>query len=345
MKLERKPLKIVPGAILILAILSAAYFWHFHAGTFEKEHLSHSEMRLLMDTVITINVYTPEAEVAKYALEKGFAEFEKVEKQASFHLEKSELNLLNRKKTIKPGPVLADLLSLTKKFHQETDGYFDPTFAKLHQAYGFYDKKGRLPDSDELSLALSHTGYGKQVEYNNQNGQYNLASGALLDFGGLAGGYAIEKAAQAMRRASCTVFLIDDSGDIWLEGNKPDGSPWRIAVRDPRDNGTLAVVESMEPVAISTSGNYERFVTVDGKKYGHIMNPLTGRPADYYQSLTIVASTALQADAYSTSLYAMPPAELFAWAEARSVPILVLTSNNELRLNRAGEKWFKNLKK
>lgn len=301
-----------------------------------------SEMRILMDTIITIKVYQ-EPKIAKISIDKGFAAFSEVEQITSFHLKGSGLSELNLTGKVSPDPVLASIIFLTNDLHEKTLGYFDPTFARLQKAYGFYDEVGRLPGGTELKDLLTHTGWKANVK--TDSGEIYLASGSLIDLGGIAGGYAIELAAKEMRAQGCRAFLIDDAGDIWFEGKKPDNSPWRISVRDPRDNSSLAIFESFESVAISTSGNYERFVTVNGKNYGHIMDPLTGMPADYYQSVTVIASSPVEADVFSTAIYAMPPEMGLKWAEENSIPALCLTTDNQIRISRAGERWFRLLKK
>ena len=302
-----------------------------------------SEIRLMMDTMVTIKVYARK-KIAEKAINQGFKQFAQVENTVSFHQSDSSLSKLNQNNKIKAKGIIKDLLEITTKYFEITDKYFDPTFARLQQAYGFYDKSGRLPNEEEIENLIKTTGWNEKVTYDKVANQYNLASGSIIDLGGVAGGYAIEKAAQAIKETGCKDFLIDDGGDIWVEGNKPDNSPWTVAVRDPRNNKIMAVVESYQNAAISTSGNYERFVVVDGKKYGHIMNMVTGKPADFYKSVTVIASSPIEADVFSTAFYAMPPQQAFTWAEAKQLAVLCLTSNDKLKMTKAGKRWFKILK-
>ena len=295
------------------------------------------ESRLLMDTIISLRAYPP---VKQEQVDAAFAEFSKVESAASFHLESSELTALNHNGSLAATSSLTPLLQTAIDYHAQTDGYFDVSFASLQKAYGFYSGEGRLPDEAELAgLLRDRCGLSKVLQQSAQG--FTLASGSLLDLGGIAGGYAIEKAARVLREAGCSGFLIDDAGDIWVEGSKPDGSAWRIAVRDPRDNGTLALIETRTPLAISTSGDYERYITVDGKRYGHIMNPHSGRPVDYYSSVTIIASEPVAADALSTAVFAMPPELAFKWVEERNLAALFLTSTGTIHLSSAGRQYFR----
>lgn len=327
--------RIITGAFFLL--LAAGIFLHLRAGL-PRELVN--ESRMLMDTVISIKAWPGNSQAA---VDIAFAEFAATEKLASFHLENSELATLNRTGQLTTNASLSELLTISQDYHKQSQGFFDPSFALLQKAYGFYDGQGRLPDDEELHKLLA-TGCGFEKVLTRNGDKWGLASGSLIDLGGIAGGYAIERARKALLVAGCTAFLIDDAGDIWFEGLKPDGKAWRIMVRDPRDNGALAYVESFEPLAVSTSGDYERFITVAGKNYGHIMNPFTGRPVDYYSSVTIVASTAIAADALSTAVFAMPPEIAFNWVEQQNLAALFLTSSGTVHLSGAGQKFFTSVK-
>ena len=321
---------------LILLVFVAAVVVSMHRGRVGP----YSESRMLMDTIITIKAYPAESEQAVAA---AFAAFEEIENLASFHRSETEVFKLNHTGRLPLNTPLVPLLDICRHYYHFSDGYFDPSFAILQKAYGFYSQEGRLPEDAEITYLLGHScGFDRVLTVDADN--IFLASGSLIDLGGIAGGVAIEKAAKILKNAGCTGFLIDDDGDIWFEGTKPDASLWRIAVRDPRDNGALAIVESQQSLAISTSGDYERFVTVNGKRYGHIMNPLTGRPVDYYSSVTVVASSAIAADALSTSIFAMPAEKAFVWVEKNSVPALFLTSGGEVHVSLSGQQYFKEVK-
>lgn len=325
--------------LIFLATAIVLLLWPYF-GNLGRSARPYDESRLMMDTVITIKAYP---EDSGKAVDKAFAVFAEVEAMASFHKPDSELTRLNETLSLPTTSSASELLHLCTDYHYFTRGYFDPSFARLQKAYGFYDNAGCLPDEEEISrLLATNCGLEKVLSCDEQT--IKLASGSLLDLGGIAGGYAIEKAKVVLRETGCQAFLIDDAGDIWFEGQKPDGKPWRIAVRDPRDNGALAIVESREPIAISTSGDYERFITVNGKRYGHIMNPHTGHPVDYYKSVTIVANSAVAADALSTAVFAMPPEKAFAWVEEYAVAALFLTASDTIHLSSCGRQFFSEIK-
>lgn len=326
--------KLSGGGIVLALIGCVLYFLPL-----SDKYLPYRESRLLMDTLITIQVYHHEPSKISQA---GFRQFELVEKNASFHLSDSELSRLNAGELLPHNSSMSVILNFAVEYFKLTEGYFDPTFAIIQMAYGFYNNKPRLPSDNEIKYMLENLCGLQKVFFIDDKG-FKLASGSLIDLGGLAGGYAIEKAADAMREAGCNTFLIDDAGDIWFEGLKPDNKPWRIAVRDPRDNSNLAYIESFGSLAISTSGDYERFIEIKDKKYGHIMNPHTGRPVDYYSSLTIIASEPIIADVFSTAIFAMPPEKALDFVETRNIAALFLTKKGEVVISTAGKIYFTGL--
>jgi FAD:protein FMN transferase len=296
---------------------------------------------LLMDTLIQLTVYGP-VDTAQTAATAALAAMKAVEDTASFYKPDSELTRLNRDRSLRPSPRLAGLLHAASAAVEMSGGVFDPTFSALYEVYGFYDKIGRRPTRDELSVALARTGWSRHVSWDGES--VHLASGVRLDLGGIAGGLAVEEAAAALRAASATTFFIDDSGDLWMEGGKPDGRPWNVAVKDPRGGDWLARVESVDPVAISTSGDYERFVEIEGVRLNHIFDPRTGLPAAFYQSVTVIASRPIDADVLSTTLFALSPAEADEFCRRHHIPALFLGADGTTWLSEAGPAWFRTVK-
>jgi len=323
--------------VLILLIL-ACFAFLYGCG---QSRQYHDESRMLMDTIISIRAY-PAA--SSPAVARAFEVFAAVEEMASFHRDSSELSALNRAMSLQPSASFTSLINQAFQYYSLSEGYFDPSFAAVQKAWGFYGGVGRLPPADELEQILAENTGLERILTRHADGSLALASGSLIDFGGLAGGHAIELAAEVLRKSGCTAFLIDDAGDIWFEGTKPDGSKWRVAVRDPRDNGVLAMIESATPLAVSTSGDYERFVTIDGQNYGHIMNPHTGRPVEYYSSVTVVTDSPVAADALSTALFAMPPEKASQFCRQHGIAALFLDKTGNITVTDAGRQFFQQVK-
>lgn len=337
----KKRLILSSVSIVLLLVLSSWFYIH-------GDSLYFSDTRLLMDTFYTIKVYGVRG---YFGMQAAFKKVKEIENLTSFYKPESGLYTLNKtgkyiyNTNNKHNMDLLKTIALGAKYmYENTDGYFDPSFAALHELYGFHspEKVGRLPSDSELKYTLLKCGYNHVLHM--KENEMTLNEGAMIDFGGIVGGYSVLTAREILRAAGCKAFLIDDAGDIWFEGEKPDKSPWRIEVRDPRDGKSLAMIESKTPLAISTSGDYERYVTVNGKKYGHIMDPKSGKPADYYDSVTVVTLDPIQSDVLSTAIFAMPPEKAYKWANDKNIAALFLEKNGKIYVTNKGKIYFSNIK-
>lgn len=201
-----------------------------------------------------------------------------------------------------------------------TDGAFDVTVAPVMDAWGFGGGTYRVPAEEELEALLSRV--GAQGVTLSPGGAAH-AQGVQIDLGGIAKGYAGERVRGILRAAGVTSAAIDLGGDVCVLGSKPDGSAWRVAVRDPeKDDGLLGVL-ALEDCFAVTSGAYERGFEENGVRYHHIIDPATGRPAQSgLKSVTVVCGDGAQADALSTAVFVMGEERalaLYAAAEERGL--------------------------
>lgn len=300
-----------------------------------------TETRLAMDTVVTIKAWGPDA---KLAIKSAFEIIDTLERQVSFHKEGSELSRLNKEKSITTYKHnFEELLSLAMDAYKKTDGYFDPTFASLNRLYGFYNEPGDVleaPPEDSLLAQTLAQKTGLLRLLSKKNNKLELDSEAEIDLGGIAGGYAMGIAVQVMASCDCETFMIDNGGDIVVKGAKPDGSPWVMGVFNPVTKKNCARVRLGSGLALATSGSYERFVSIAGKQYGHIMNPHSGRPAEEFVSVTVIAGTPVEADVWSTALFAMPRDKALSRADELKLPALFITAEGELLFSKAGKEHF-----
>ena len=335
--------KLILSSITVLLLVLFSSWFYVHGDS-----LFFSDTRFLMNTAYTIKVYSIKGYLGMQA---AFKKIDEIEKQTSFYKESSGLYTLNKTGKYEYNfnnkykrDLLREIAIQAKFMYENTNGYFDPSFAALHEIYGFHtpDKTGRLPNEKELADTLLKCGYSNVLRINEKD--LTIASGSMIDFGGIVGGFSVIYAREILKAAGCKAFLIDDAGDIWFEGEKPDKSSWKVAVRDPRDGGNLAIIESKTPLAISTSGDYERYVVVDGKRYGHIMDPKTGKPAAYYDSVTVVTLDPIQSDVLSTALFAMPPEKAYKWADEKMIAALFLAKDGTIKVSNKGKLYFSNIK-
>lgn len=164
-------------------------------------------------------------------------------------------------------------------------------------------ENGHLPSNDEILSSLSHFGTDK-VRIKNNTIQL-LDSEMTIDLGGIAKGYATQKVKEELIRMGCKHGFINAGGNIVLIGNKTNGDPWSVGVQDPDSGSSLLAIKLNKDKSIVTSGDYQRFYTVNNEKYTHIIDPSTGYPAKYLRSVTVICNDSAKADALSTTLFCM----------------------------------------
>ena len=216
----------------------------------------------------------------------------------------SQVYALNHRSTptLSLSPELSALLEQALLLAKQTEGAFDPTVYPLVQAWGFTTDTYRVPTQQTLQSLLPLADY---TALSLEGSSLTLPDGVQLDFGGIAKGWAGDRAAQQLRGRGVTSAILRLGGNIHTIGAKPDGSPWRVGIEDPDTGSTLAAV-SVTDRAVVTSGSYQRYFTQDGQRYHHILDPDTGRPADSgLTSVTVVGDYGARCDALSTALFVM----------------------------------------
>jgi len=200
-----------------------------------------------------------------------------------------------------PGAISCDdetlrLLSCAERLYGLSGGLFDATSGVLRRAWDF--KTPRLPDAAELLPLLALVGWDK-VERSGRSVRLPLA-GMELDFGGFGKEYAADRAAALIAGMGITHGYVNLGGDIAVIGPQPDGSPWPVGVQNPRQRGSLIGNIPLAHGGLTTSGDSEKFFDLGGRRYCHILNPLTGFPVHHWASISVQASTTLAAGALST---------------------------------------------
>lgn len=283
-----------------------------------------------MDTYITMTAYGRNAETALTEAEERLTELEKL---WSVTVPGSDIYAVNHGggQPVRVSGDTAELLSFVLKMAEETNGALEPTIYPVLSAWGFTTEENRIPSDDEIFELLKNVGY-EQVRLDGSN--VLLENGMMLDLGAVGKGYAGDLVVQVLQENGINSALLDIGGNIQAVGTKPDGSPWRLGLRDPFSGGTLGVLE-ISSMAVVTSGNYERYFTgEDGKQYGHIINPVTGYPAESgLASVTVIAEEGRLCDALSTSLFVMGPERAVEyWRQHRDFDMLLITEDGEIYL-------------
>jgi thiamine biosynthesis lipoprotein len=260
-----------------------------------------------MGTAIRVEVWHERASEARAAIEAVLAEIDRIERLMSTYREDSELSRINRTAAEGPVPIgaeLADLIARSLEFSDLTEGAFDVTYASVGHLYDY--RKGVKPSTERIEEALPAVDYRHlrldrerlRIEYSRE--------GVVVNLGGIAKGYAIERAAGLLRERGIRHALVNAGGDTRFLGDRR-GRPWLVGVRHPDDPRGIVTRIPVADEAVSTSGDYERFFDLDGERYHHIINPSTGTSARDVRSVTVIGPDATTTDALSTSVFVLGP--------------------------------------
>jgi FAD:protein FMN transferase len=272
--------------------------------TFELERA-----RALMGTLARVSARAPDSLACEQAVEAAYREVVLVDRLMSTYRSDSEISELNRNGAdgwVSLDPLVVDVLGAAVAFSRETAGAFDPALLPLMELWGFRGGDLKVPSSAMLSEVMDRSNYRHIVLDPEPLRARFDRQGVGIDLGGIAKGYALDRAASAMRQAGATGGLVDLGGNLAVFGEMPVSG---IGVADPKHPGLLLGVLDVRNAFVSTTGGYERNVVIDGHRYGHVLDPRTGLPVEGMLSVTVVAPTGMAADALSTAVYVLGPSQ------------------------------------
>jgi len=294
----------------------------------------YQEARRLMWTKFEIVAYGPDRARLREAADAAFEEIDRLDRQMSNYSETSELTYINRnaaRDVVIVEKELFDLLNLSLDYSRATGGAFDVTVGPLMKAWGFFDRRGRVPGPEELKSVMARVGY-QRVTLDTATRTIRFdREGVELDLGGIAKGYAVDKAARILRESGVTSALITSgTSSIHAIGAPPGQAAWRVEVSDPLDRSRSITSIELRDQSVSTSGCNEKTFKVNGKTYCHIMDPRTGRPIEGVLGATIITPLGVEAEALSKAVMVMgvePAKELLG--KRRDVRAIIFYGNND----------------
>ena len=231
-----------------------------------------------------------------------FSEFKRLEGIFNLFDENSVLSRLNATGSLTASQELFEILKKSKEFYKKTNGAFDVTIAPLSLLWKKAIKNKELPKDEDIKNALSLVGYDDVYLDEKTSNVKLLKLGSKIDLGGIAKGFAIDRAVRLLRQAKITSCIVNAGGDLYCLGENYK-QLWRVGIRDPRMSKQIVGKLELENMAAATSGDYEQFFIFQNKRYSHIINPKTGYPADSgIIFATVIAPDALTADALATAL-------------------------------------------
>ncbi|GBD35377.1 FAD:protein FMN transferase [bacterium HR36] len=278
---------------------------------------SHPAMATTFELVLPFG--TPEA----FAIaDEVFACIDAIEAQLSVYRDDSEVSEINRRAAQEPVVVeegLFCLLQLALRLHRETEGAFDCASHRLIECWGFFRGPPRVPSVEERQQALAQSGSRWVVLDESQRSVRFLRPGIALNFGSIGKGYALDQAAEILRRRGVCGLLHGGRSSVLGVGHPP-GCPagWCVAIRHPHDQERLLAEVRLRENALGTSAATFRYLEWAGRRLGHILDPRTGWPASGMLSATAIASTAAEADALATAFFIMGPDKVRQFCEAHA---------------------------
>ena len=275
-----------------------------------------------------VRVYAPDEATAGRWSDAAIAEVRRIETKYSRYREDSVTTAINRAAggaAISVDAETAGLFDFAAELHAQSDGAFDLTSGVLRRAWDF--KTGRVPSQTALDELRAKVGWSK-VEWNAPS--LRLRADMEIDFGGIGKEYAADRAAAIVVDLGGHYGLVNLGGDVRVIGPHADGSPWRIAVQDPRgEPGTTIAHLNVPHGAMTTSGDYERFFIHEGRRYSHLLDPRTGWPAEHWRSVSVVAPLAIAAGACATVAMLKPVVDALKFLDAQGVRYLAIDSEGE----------------
>jgi len=238
-------------------------------------------------------------------IDRVIAEVTRIENLISDWIPESQVSQINSQAGLRPVKVDREVFELTQRaisLSKVTDGAFDISFAAMDRIWKFDGSLTEMPSAEIIKKSVEKVGY-KNIILDSINSTIFLKTqGMKIGFGALGEGYAADKCREMMLDRGVKSGIVNGSGDMSTWGKQPDGSDWTIGITNPMKEGALVAVVPLREGAVVTSGSYEKYVILNGKRYSHIINPATGYPASGLCSVTVFGPSAEQANSYSTSM-------------------------------------------
>lgn len=275
-----------------------------------------------MGSPCELRLYAETRERGRAVAQAAISEALRIERKYSRYLEDSALSLINAsagsEKGVEVDEETAALLDYAATAYAQSDGLFDATSGILRRVWDY--KSGRLPASEELAPLLACIGWA-EIHWERPTIVLPRA-GMELDFGGFGKEYAVDRIAELCRSRGIAHGLVDLGGDLGVVGPHPDGSPWRVGIRHPRRPEDAIATLELRWGGVATSGDYERFMVVEGKRYGHVLDPRSGWPVSGLASASVLAPHCLIAGTASTVALLRGREAGIDWLERLGLPHL-----------------------
>jgi len=260
-----------------------------------------SYRRFIVGGPCEIQFYTPNGAIANQVYEETDKELARIDSLLNFFSKLSLVSLINTEHKAALDPDIAYLFTLSDSISRLTAGAFDISVAPLLEIWGFYSGEKNFPDSNRIRQARERVDFRKIVI---RNDSIFILENMMIDLGGIAQGFAADRVAMIMKKYDVRSAVINIAGEVRAIGRSPQGRQWRVGIRNPRAEGVIETV-NLEDASLSTSGDYEKFFILGGRRYPHILTPQTGFPAQDFCSVTIFGKETAFCDGIATAVCVM----------------------------------------
>jgi FAD:protein FMN transferase len=295
-----RPFRIITAIVLGIASLMAT------PPTLAEWY---SREEAIMGTSVRVELWHDDATAAREAMSAVMDEMHRIDASMSPYKPDSELSRINREAGQKPVPIsqeMFDLIMRSIEFSKLSGGAFDITFSSVGYLYDYPEHV--KPTDEQIANALPGINYRHlQLDPKTRTLHYTR-TGVRIDLGGIAKGYAVDNCIAILKGRGITNAIVTAGGDSRLLGDRR-GRPWNVGIRDPRRRWEVAAVLPLADVAISTSGDYERYFEEDGVRYHHIINPRTGKSATGVRSVTVIGPNGVTTEGLTKSVFVKGPKE------------------------------------
>lgn len=289
----------------------------------------------LMGNTFEITVVTEKENSAHEYIEMAIAEIKRIEQLFTTFHDSSQTNQINQNAGFQPVVVdkeVFELIERSIRISNITDGAFDITYGSVDKSLWNFDRNmTQLPDEATAKSMVRLINYKNIILNKKDCSVFLKEKGMRIGFGGIGKGYAAEMAKQLLQNQGVLSGVINASGDIATWGRQANGKPWTIGIAHPDNAGLPFSYLNISDMAIATSGNYEKFVMLNGKKYSHTINPKTGLPVSGIKSVTIICPNAEIADAMATPVTIMGvKAGLHMINQIHQLACIIIDDNNKI---------------
>jgi thiamine biosynthesis lipoprotein len=283
-------------------------FWVLFSTPYIFAQQVYKGKKSLLGSPFEITVVAKDSIEANQYIAMAFAEVKRIEYLISDWIPTTQISKVNQQAGIAPVKVdleVFDLVERAIKISKLTDGAFDISYASMDKIWKFDGSMKSMPTAEAIKKSVEKVGYKHIILNANDTTIFLEKEGMKLGLGGIGQGYIADKIKVLLQEKGCTSGLVNVSGDINTWGKQPNGANWSVGIINPMNKNKVFATFPLHDSAVETSGSYEKYVTFNGKRYSHIIDPRTGYPATGIVSVSVFAKQTELADALATGIFVL----------------------------------------